>query len=248
VAKDAVLDVGVAWDNAELYPTPGAASLEDGLDRLWAWSYDEDGTRVVEYLVPTSIGAKTLGYLDDEGRGRRWPLEEARDAAEERALWPLPAPEAHAPRRELEAARKRFREVRLWLHPATRLLEGRPVHRPLHAKLLLVGYREGASRGTLVLVGSPNMSRRALLLRAGRGQGNVELALAFRLEGSLSLKDVVPELVFAPPTALELQERPFPERGPNYALAVAEAVHDPPSSARSSSAGPRTPGRSRPGS
>jgi hypothetical protein len=226
-AKDAVLDVAVAWDNAQVFPDTEVTPLENGLNRLWAWGYDSEGTRVVEYLVPTSLARNTLGYLDETGRGRRWPIEEARGAVEDRSLWMLPTPEAHAPRRALEAARKRFADVRVWLHPATRLLEGQPVHRPLHAKLLLVGFHERRSRGTLVLMGSPNMSRRALLLSAGPNRGNVELGLAFCLEGSLSLRDVVPELILAPASAIELREHEFPELGPNYALAIDEAIHDP---------------------
>ena len=71
------------------------------------------------------------------------------------------------------------------------------------------------------------MSRRALLLRAGPSQGNVELGLAFCLQGSLSLQEVVPELVYAPASAIELNDREFPELGPNYALAIEEAIHDP---------------------
>jgi len=77
------------------------------------------------------------------------------------------------------------------------------------------------------MMGSANMSRRAILLRAGPSQGNVELGLTFRLEGSLSLSEVVPELVFAPPSSLELQEREFPELGRNYALAIDDAIHNP---------------------
>ena len=165
-AKDAVLDVGVAWDNAEVHPGTELTALEEGLNRLWAWAYDSEGTRVVEYIVPTSLGPKSLSYVDQMGRARRWPIEGAIEAVEERSLWMLPTAEAHAPRRALEAARKRFSEVRLWLHPATRLLDGQPVHRPLHAKLLLVGFRHGRSRATLVLMGSTNMSRRALLFPA----------------------------------------------------------------------------------
>lgn len=78
-----------------------------------------------------------------------------------------------------------------------------------------------------MLLGSPNMSRRALLMRAGAGLGNVEVAVAFRLRASVSLRDFVPELIHAPASAFELQERDFPELGPNYGLAIDEAIHDP---------------------
>ena len=227
-AADAELDVGVAWDNPQVHATPEVVSLEEGLDRLWAWAYEDDrGTRVLEHLVPFAVGPKAIRYFDEGGTRRRWPLPEVRDAIERRTLWLQPPPVAYAPQKAIAAAVKRFGEVRLWLHPATRLLEGRPIHRPLHAKLLVVAFRSGGDLGTLVLMGSPNMSRRALLMRAGTGLGNVEVALAFQLEGSITLRDLVPELVFAPVSAFELKEREFPEPGRNFCLAIEEAVHDP---------------------
>jgi len=71
------------------------------------------------------------------------------------------------------------------------------------------------------------MSRRALLLKAGPAQGNVELGLGFLLEGSHTLIDFVPELVFAPSSALDLKEREFPELAKNYAMLIEQAIHDP---------------------
>jgi len=61
------------------------------------------------------------------------------------------------------------------------------------------------------------------------GKGNVEVALAFRLDSIKALPDFVPELVNVdtPESAFELQEREFPDLGTNYALAIDEAVHDP---------------------
>lgn len=225
-AKGAVLDVGVAWDNPQVHASSGS-ELNEGLGRIWTRSYERHGTRLLEHLVPVAIGPNTLSYTDETGNGRRWGLEGVREQIEQRALWMQPPPIAFAPHNTVASATERFSEVRLWLHPATRLVDGRPVHRPLHAKMFLVGYRSGRSRSTLVVIGSPNMSRRALLMRAGVGQGNVEVALAFRVDFSASLRDFVPELIYAPPSAFELQERKFPERGRNYALAIDEAVHDP---------------------
>ncbi len=227
VSGAAILDVGVAWENAQVFPDGEVVSLENGLGRLWAWAQDSDAGRFVEYLVPTSISSNTLGYFDQQGNGRRWPISDVQTATEERNLWMLPQPIAFAPERALEAAKSRFADVRLWLHPATRMLEGRPVHRPLHAKLLLIAFSVGTSQGTLVLVGSANMSRRALLLKAGPGQGNVELGLAFQLEGSYSLIDFVPELVSVPSSALELRERTFPDVARNFAMMIETAIHDP---------------------
>jgi|GEM_PF-2171321 len=62
---------------------------------------------------------------------------------------------------------------------------------------------------------------------AARGRGNVEVALAFLLDGSFSLRDFVPESISAPASAFTLSERQFPEPGPNYALEIGEATHDP---------------------
>ncbi|WP_428261672.1 phospholipase D family protein [Haliangium sp.] len=226
-AKNASFDVGVAWDNPQMHASSDT-ELEHGLDRIWTWAYhDDDGVRVLEHLVPTAVGPNTLSYLDEGGRGRRWPLDEVRAAIEDRSLWMQPPPLAYAPRHAIAAAAERFSQVRLWLHPATRLVAGQPTHRPLHAKLLVVGYRAGRSVNTLVLMGSPNMSRRALLMAAGPGRGNVELAVAFRLGSSVTLRELVPELVHAPAATFELREREFPALGPNYALAVDEATHDP---------------------
>ena len=226
-ATTAVLDVGVAWDNAQVHPETDVTPLEKGLGNLWAWSHETDAGRVVEYLIPISVGRNMLGYTDQQGSGRRCPVSDAVAAVKERTLWMLPQPIAFAPRQALKAAESQFAQVRLCLHPATRLLEGHPVHRPLHAKLLLVGFSVGRSQRTLVLMGSANMSRRALLLKAGPQQGNVELGLAFGLEGAYSLADFVPELVCTPSSVIELQEREFPEVTRNYALVIQEAVHDP---------------------
>jgi hypothetical protein len=224
--KKAVLDVGVMWENPQVHAA-GDSVLEDGLGRLWSWSYDREGERVIDHLVPISTGPNTLSYLDNSGKGRRWPLSDVRDAIEERNLWMQPSPVAFAPRNTLSTASKHVSEVRVWLHPATRLIDGRPIHRPLHAKLMVVGFRVGSTHSTIVLMGSPNMSRRALLLEAGPGKGNVELALAFRLDGEWHLRDFVPELVHAPTSAFELREREFPDLSQNYALAIDEATHDP---------------------
>jgi len=225
-AKDAALDVGMSWENPQLHAS-GDSDLEAGLGRLWTWAYEQDGARVLEHLVPTSIGPNTLSYTDAMGCGRRRSLEDVREAIEERALWMQPPPMAFAPRNAVARAAEQFSEVRLWLHPAALLLEGRPVYRPLHAKLLVVGYRTGRSKNTLVVMGSPNMSRRAMLMKAGPGLGNVEVAVAFRLSASVSLRDIVPELTYVSASAFELQERDFPDLGPNHALAIDEAVHDP---------------------
>jgi hypothetical protein len=89
------------------------------------------------------------------------------------------------------------------------------------------GYRGGEKTlcGSASLASSRNEARR----RKARApnEGNVELGIAFCVEGSLPLRDVVPELAFAPASAIELREHDFPELGRNLALAIDEAVHDP---------------------
>lgn len=224
--RDAVLDVGLRWENPQIQST-GEGELEEGIGRLWTQSSEVDGVRALEHFVLRSIGPNSIHFTDAAGTGRRRSLAEVRSAMEARRFWMQPPPFAHAPRQALATAADRFAEIRFWLHPSTQLREGRPAHRPLHAKLLVLGYRTRRSRETLLLLGSPNMSRRALLMRAGPGAGNVELAVAFRLRGALELRDLVPDLVLAPDSAFELRERDFPEPGPNHALAIEAAIHDP---------------------
>ena len=143
-------------------------------------------------------------HPSDETRLATLTLKETVAAGRSAMLW-LPSKgepygcfhnQSHSPQ-ALKAAESQFAEVRLLLHPATRFLEGRPVHRPLHAKLLLVSFSVRESRETLVLIGSANMSRRATLLKTGPQQGNVELSIAFGLKGKFTVADFVPELVYA---------------------------------------------------
>ena len=177
--------------------------------------------------MPMSIGRKTLAYLDEAGQRRRCPLDVVFQAIEDRNLWMQPTPQAFAPPNAVVAARAQFAEVRIWLHPSTRFVDGQPSHRPLHAKLLIASFLAGSSRGTLVLMGSPNMSRRALLMPAGAGSGNVELACAFRVDAEMSLHDLVHDLVCVPSSTLILQDREFPETERNWSLAIDKASHDP---------------------
>lgn len=226
LGTEPVLDVGVAWNNPEIRCS-GDSELEQGLDHLWTWAWDNEGTCELKHLVPISTGPKMLTYLDESGQRRRCPLDVVFQEIEDRNLWMQPTPQAFAPPNAVVAARAQFPKVRIWLHPSTRLVDGQPSHRPLHAKLLTASFLAGSSRGTLVLMGSPNMSRRALLMPAGAGSGNVELACAFRVDADLSLRDLVHELVCVPRSALILQDREFPELERNWSLAIDKASHDP---------------------
>ncbi len=226
LGSNAVLDVGVAWNNPEIQCSENS-TLDQGLGHLWTWAWDNEGTCELEHLVPMSIAPNTLSYLDEAGQRRRCSLKVVIQDIEDRDLWMQPTPQAFAPPNAVTAARAQFSEVRMWLHPSTRLVNGQPSHRPLHAKLLIASFLAGNSRGTLVLMGSPNMSRRALLMQAGAGSGNVELACAFRVDADLSLRDLVHELVYVPLSALDLQDREFPEPERNWSLAIDNASHDP---------------------
>ena len=226
LSADAVLDVGVAWNNPEMQDS-GESDLEQGIDQLWTWAWDDEGTRTLDYLVPISVGPKLLIYLDEAGKRRRCPIYDVYKEIEDRSLWMQEPPQVFLPSNSLSKAHEHFSDVRMWLHPSTRIVDGQPSHRPLHAKLMTVSYQIGKSGGTLVLMGSPNMSRRALLMRAGTGAGNVELAFVFRVEDVLSLRDVVQELVYVPATLLTLYDRDFPQLDRNWSLAVESAIYDP---------------------
>jgi len=225
-SRNIVLDVGISWENPQMSASNNS-QLDEGLNCIWTWEHVVNGIREHVHLVPISIGPNTINYIDDKGNKRRWKLEEVNKAIEDRTFWRQPPPVAYAPRNSLDVASDHFSMIRRWLHPATRLIDGKPIHRPLHAKLLVISFRNGRSQESIVLMGSPNMSRRALLMKAGSGQGNVEIAMAFKLDFGASLIDFVPELVYAPEVALELREMSFPEAGPNHALAIDEAIHDP---------------------
>lgn len=225
-AKNVSLDVAIRWENAQLQREGAQVDLEDGLDQLWAWKSGDTEKMAIEYLVPTAITRATMKHCDHRGDSKNWDLQDALEAIEEGNFWRLPKPVAFAPRKSLKAAKDVYSEVRLWLHPAKRLIDGRIVDRPLHAKLLLVGFRSGSSSRTLVVMGSANMSRRALL-QSVAGGGNVELGIAFVVDGEFSITDFLPEIVSVPMSLLELNEREFPPAAKNWSVAIDEAVHDP---------------------
>ncbi|WP_157665093.1 phospholipase D-like domain-containing protein [Mariniblastus fucicola] len=227
VANNVSLDVGVVWDNAQVQRDSSFTELNDGLNQLWAWSVNEGEDREIEYLIPTTVHETRLDYQDGQGKSRREDLDEALDAIENGELWMLPKPRVYAPRQALNSANDVYENVDIWLHPGSRLVKGRPVHRPLHAKLLTITYRQGRSTRTLVMIGSANMSRRALLQQAAPRLGNVELGVAFIVNGRVNITDILPELVNVPLKLLQLDERPFPEPGTNWSLAIEQVQFDP---------------------
>ena len=83
------------------------------------------------------------------------------------------------------------------------------VDRRRQRRCLLVTVEHSSKTLTYVLFGSPNASRKALLLTPSQ-RGNVETALVFVLEGEHVLRDFAEPLVYCPLPALSLRERPFP--------------------------------------
>ncbi|PRP99385.1 hypothetical protein ENSA5_28940 [Enhygromyxa salina] len=221
---DIRLDVGMAWDNpSPICERAEIPALRERLDELWCWRHDGDAGQV-EYLVPTRILRKNFEYVDQRGATQRWSRADADYARERKRFWPVGSLHAFAPARALVRAAKTVRKLDTWLFPAVQLCDGRPEPRPLHAKLIIIDFEHEGARQTLVVVGSANLSRAALL----RGpDGNVEVCVAFCLNGARRLHEFAPELVRVPRALLSLDEREFPEFGSHYGLCIEHAVHDP---------------------
>ncbi len=223
--KKVDVDVAVGWDNISLHVTD-PVSIEAGLGRLWTWEHGDHGKCSQVHIVPTSLGPKELRYRNERGEEKRCSVTEVRQAISAGKLWVQSKPIAFVPGNLFQAAGRVASQRRLWLHPSARLVEGRPHIRPLHAKLLTLAYESAGEPGTLLVMGSPNMSRRALLL-AVRDGGNVEVAVALLVRQRLSVADLMPGIVLAPEETVSLRERTFPAGATNYALAVEHATHDP---------------------
>ncbi len=223
---DAPIEIGVVWDPAPLHPPNAVEHLDDAVGQLCVWSYtmQADGSPVAEYLTVEGITPRQIQFLDARGKSRRWDRDEAEQALQNGKLGPIGPINVFAPKHLIESLTKR-RDVSLWLHPSWRYEDGRPCHRPLHAKLVLLRVTHRKRPTTVVLIGSPNPSRGAMLRRVADA-GNVELAIAFVLEDHHHLTDLCPELVRAPTDQLNMQERTYPEGSPNLALWIESAIHD----------------------
>jgi hypothetical protein len=220
------LDVGMALDNpspsCELAQIP---ALDEQLGQLWCWRLDLEPEEL-EYMVPTRILRTRFEYRDQRGETGHWSLVDADEARVCKRLWPVGSLAAFAPARALRRASQRSRRLDTWLFPATSLRNGGPDHRPLHAKLIVVEFEHRRASRTLVVVGSANLSR-AALLRGSEAGGNVETCVAFCLEGRHRLHEFAPELVSVPLELLNLREREYPEFGTNFGLCIEHARHDP---------------------
>ncbi|MCA9621403.1 MAG: hypothetical protein KC731_20420, partial [Myxococcales bacterium] len=219
------LEVGLVWDPAPIRPPHAVPQLDDLVGELCVWaSQDDAGAPVVEYLHIDELTRQRIRYRDAYGQSRVHPRDDAEAAIHRGDLGPVGPITAYAPKRLLEALGDRG-DLSFWLHPSWRFEGDRPQHRPLHAKLVLLRHTHRGREETLVLLGSPNPSRGALLLDVAGG-GNVELAVAFALEGHHHLADICPELVRCDAEALTLEERPYRAAPPNLALWIESAVHD----------------------
>ncbi|KAB2911573.1 MAG: hypothetical protein F9K40_00540 [Kofleriaceae bacterium] len=193
--KDAVLDLGVAWEPASVAPgaRDGSSELAPG---FWAMRDGEGSQMRIGYLTVTGATANSYRCIDAGGTSRLVPREELerRRAEVQPSMWPADRPTVFAPRRLVEVATKHVGEIATWLYPSPQMIESRLVDRPLHAKLLVLTFRRGKKVQTLVLLGSANASRKAMLLSPAQG-GNVEACVAFVLPDEVTLPELVPGLV-----------------------------------------------------
>lgn len=224
--KGASLDLGVSWEEAPLARTSAEpVAIRDGLGSLWALRTRSEDGEALEYFVPVDVTAGNY-RCDRNGRSRLLPRADLDKAVADGTAWHVGRPRVFAPEGLVKAARAAMGEVREWLYPTPQLVDSRPIDRPLHAKLLTIGFRTGSKQRTLVLVGSANASRMALLATPASG-GNVEACVAFVLEGEEALNDLAPALVrcIAP---VEWKERTFAIPPPLPSIPfVDEATFDP---------------------
>lgn len=228
-ARGAMVDLGVAWEDAPVAPSGAPVPLAAPRPALWAWRRPEPAgdteREVMDYLTLEAIGPRSVTCRDRRGQGRRLERSLLERAAAARQLWPVPPPQVFAPRAIIQRLSQQ-QDLRLWLHPAAALSDsGRPLRRPLHAKLLLLTFQQGRRTRTLMVAGSANASR-AALGRSVEDGGNVEAVVLTLLEGEVGLPEVLPALVRADLEQLELQERQFPVGDPDLSAWILDAVHD----------------------
>lgn len=223
---DAVLDVGVPWDDAPLAPPAGVElpTLEDHLGKLWVRKRP-GSSEPITHLVIERVTARRIEARDAAGEPCRLDREALEAEIKEGNLWPAARPTAYAPKRILERLAAE-RPVRLWLHPTASLApSGRPRRRPLHAKLFLVCVTHRGSTLTYALIGSANASRAALERSVAAGS-NVEAGVLCRFDGEISLRDFLPALVSYPLAGITLQEREIVEPGVDLSSWIEDVVHD----------------------
>lgn len=193
------VDVGVSWADAPLDPgTTSLPTIHEHLEQLWAWRWNEehDGRRRerIEYLVPTALTANQLAYRDARGDSKRWPRADVDRVLDERRFWVIDTPTLTLPAAILAHVGERH-DLRLLLQPSAGFGDdGRVLRRSLHAKVFLLTSELRGRASTVVLLGSANASR-AAMLRSVEGGGNVEVGVVARIEGVVTLADLLPTLV-----------------------------------------------------
>lgn len=235
-APGAVLDIGLRWEaQDDAAPKRLAAELTTK-DRFFLQlpSLPQAGAATKPRLrVWRSLGAteRVVKLAAEDGLVRHVEREEfeARCGDEPWCFRLLKAPVAQGPGGLVASLSHRVPGLRLWLHPGRALPPGtRPgqvvVRRPLHAKLLTITYKQGQKVRTLALVGSPNATRKALLLTAELA--NVELAIAFLLDGEHGIDGFCEDLVLVPRELLTLVAPTYPTARPDFSLLIRSAEYD----------------------
>lgn len=220
------LEIGCPWDDS---PTGHRGTppqrVTDHLGRMWgAQVAEEEGAHVV-YGVFSSVKGKTLTVQDEYANSRRYPLAQMQDSLDDGSLFLVDEIRCRAPRGVFDRLQKQHIATQLWLHPARRIERGKYLEQPLHAKVFLLGIRTGKDRSTLVVVGSPNASRRAMLQGPSEG-GNVEVAVAMLVPGDVRLVDVCPDLVACPLELVTFDEPEFPAPAVDMAAWIESADCD----------------------
>lgn len=221
------VEIGVSWDDPPIRPSDSIpCALEQRLGELWGRLREEDEETCVEYFQLAELLPKQARVIDQRGEPRRWPREDLEAEVAQARVFPVAKPRVYGPVLAASELSKRGAQVAVELYPARRIEGGRPIRRPLHAKLLLAEASWRGKTQTWVLVGSANASRCALL-KSANGGGNVETCLAFVLDGSHRLADFAPELFRVPLDAVEIVKRDFPLPAPNLARWIESAVYQP---------------------
>ena len=142
VSTEVTIDMGFTWQGGPFGPPATIPSLPDRLGTLWVQRHSKEPP-TLEYFTPSKFTAKSLRYDDQTGTSRTWARDEAEQAWSARTLFPAAPCIANGPQQLVRLLRQRH-TLRTWLYPSLRLEAGRPVKRPLHAKLIAIAVRTAA--------------------------------------------------------------------------------------------------------
>lgn len=230
-SSKAIFDIGVPWDDAPLAAplSDETPSLNEALGSLWALRKREvvggETVQRMEYLVVDSATPRRIQATSAAGEPCRFDRESLELEISERRMWRVPKPTVHAPKMILRRLASE-RQVDLWLHPTSDISPtGHPRRRPLHAKVILVTAAYRGRPFTYALIGSANASKSALGRSVAQG-GNVEAGILCRLEGEITLHELLPSLVRYSLDGVELVEREPLVATIDLSAWVDEVVHD----------------------